>query len=193
MYRELGTLVGVVVFCFSAVSAHADVHRTSAISTFDSARQDNYYRVSLLGVTKGVAFVDSQELVDDGGRPHGINVVPWLRVAAVIEKLTDKREPWDFKAEAADGKAFVGKINIERSGHVFGSRGNGIAEMDLHFPPLRHAIFPLDAPKGSSPKTKVYLFTLSGNIQESDTVTFRFTFGNAGDRRELAFKNVPMP
>lgn len=117
-----------------------------------------------------------------------------MRVTTVIEKLTNKNEPWGFKAETADGTEFVGNINIEwNDGHVIGSSSSGIAEMDLHYPPLRHAIFPAETPKGSSPKTKVYLVTLSGKIHESDTVTFRFSFGDEGDRRELVFKNVPMP
>jgi len=194
MNRKIGSLAGATLLCVFAVSMQGDEPRTSAIGTFESARQNEDYRVALLGVTKGVAFVDSQKVVDGGGRSHGKNVVPWMRVTTVIEKLTNKNEPWGFKAETADGTEFVGKINIEwNDGHVIGSRGSGLAEMDLHYPPLRYAIFPAETPKGSSPKTKVYLFTLSGNIQESDTVTLRFWFGDKGDRRDLVFKNVPMP
>ena len=193
MNRKIGSLAGATLLCVFAVSMQGDEPRTSAIGTFESARQNEHYRVTLLGVTKGVAFLDSQKLVNDGGRPHGKNVVPWMRVTTVIEKLTNKNEPWGFKAETADGTEFVGNINIEKNGQVFGTRTSGLAEMDLIFPPLRAAIFPAETPKGSSPKTKVYLFTLSGKIQESDTVTFRFSFGDEGDRRELVFKNVPMP
>jgi hypothetical protein len=193
--NRLVTLIGVaVVVGAAAVFSNAEEEtRKSEIATFESVQQDKDYRVSLLGVTKGIAFLDSQELINDGGRPPGTNAVPWMRVTTVIEKLTNKNEPWGFKAETADGAEFVGKINIENNGHVFSSRIRGLAEMDLIFPPLRAAIFPAKTPKGSSPKTKVYLFTLSGKIQESDTVTFRFLFGDEGDRRELVFKNVPTP
>ncbi len=170
-----------------------DEARSSEIATFESVRQNEDYRITLLGVKKGVDFLDSQELVHDGARPHGKNVVPWMRVTTVIEKLTNKDEPWGFKAETEDGSELVGTINNERNGRVMGSRINGLEEMDLQYPPLPAAIFPAETPKGSSPKTKVYLFTLSGKIQESDTVTLRFWFGDEGDRRELVFKNVPMP
>ena len=186
-------LAVVIAVCAVADSLNADESGKSEIATYKSVQQNKDYRVSLLNVTKGIAFLDSQELINDGGRAPGKNAVPWMRVVTVIEKLTDQDEPWGFRAESADGKELVGKIRIERNSHVFGSRTSGIAEMDLHSSPLRAAIFPAETPKGSSPKSKVYLFTLSGKIQESDTVTFRFSFGDEGDRRELVFKNVPMP
>jgi len=193
MNRKIGSLAGATLLCVFAVSIQGDEPRSSGIGTFESVLQNEDYRVTLLGVTKGVAFLDSQELVHDGGRPHGKNVVPWMRVTTVIEKLTNKDEPLGFKAETDDGSELVGKINIETNGRVTGSRESGIAQMDLTFSRLRAAIFPAETPKGSSPKTKVYLFTLSGKIQESDTVTFHLSFGDEDDRRELVFKNVPMP
>lgn len=49
-------------------TAVAEETRKSEIDTFDSVQQNSDYRVSLLGVTKGVAFLNSQELVSDGGR-----------------------------------------------------------------------------------------------------------------------------
>ena len=183
--------VAVAAWAGSGVSS-GDEEQESEIPTFESVQQNDDYQISLLGVTRGIAFLDTQELVSGGGRAPGNNAVPWMRVATVIEKLTDKDEPWGFKAETADGTELPGRISIETNGHIHTSRASGLAEMDLHYPPLRAAIFPTETPKGSSPKTKVYLFTLSGKIQESDTVTFRFSFGDEGDRRELVFKNVPM-
>ena len=193
MHRTINFLAGTTLVCIFAVLVKGDEPRRTEIGTFESVRQNEDYRVTLLVVTKGVAFLDSQKLVGDGARPHGKNVVPWMRVTTVIEKLTNKNEAPGFKAETADGTEFVGKMNIETNGHVVGSRSRGLAEMDLHYPPLRNAIFPAETPKGSSPKTKVYLFTLSGKIPDSDTVSLRFSFGDEDDRRELVFKNVPMP
>lgn len=189
VFLAVATLV-----CAITDLSQADEPRRSEIGTFESVQQNNDYRVSLLGVTKGIAFLDSQELVGDGGRTHGRNVVPWMRVATVIEKLTNKNEPLGFKAEAADGTELVGKIKIETNGRVTDSRSRGDAEMDFGFPPLSAAIFPTRTPKESSPKnSKVHLFTLSGKFQKSDTVTLRFSFGGAHNRRELVFKDVPMP
>jgi len=193
MNRKIISLAGTTLVCILAALVQGDEPRSSEIGTFESVRKNEDYRVTLLGVTKGVAFLESQELVNDGGRLPGRNVVPWMRVTTVIEKLTNKNEPLGFKAETADGTEFVGKINIENNGRVLGSSVFGLAEMDLNYPPLRAAIFPAEVPKGSSPKTKVFLFTLSGKLQESDTVSFRFLFGDEGDRRELVFDNVPMP
>jgi hypothetical protein len=157
-------------------------------------QQNKDYRVSLLGVTKGIAFVDSQELISDGGRLPGKNAVPWMRVIAVIEKLTEKDERWSFSAETADGQELVGKVRIESNGRVFGSRTRGIAEMDCDFPRLRAATFPVGLPEGLHAQTsKVHACTLSGKFRPSETVVLRFSFGDAKDRRELVFIDVPLP
>ena len=103
--NKLVTLIGVVVAVGAAAifSNAEEEERKSEIATFESVQQNKDYRVSLLGVTKGIAFVDSQELIGDGGRPPGKNAVPWMRVATVIEELTDNDETWGFIAETADG------------------------------------------------------------------------------------------
>ena len=175
--NRLVTLIGIaVVVGGAAVFSNAEEEaRKSEIATFESVQQDKDYRVSLLGVTKGIAFVDSQELIGDGGRPPGKNAVPWMRVVAVIEKLTDKDETWGFSAETADGNELVGKVRIEWNGRV-------------------ETTFPVGLPKGlSDKKSKVHVFTLSGKFQPSETVVLRFFFGDANDRRELVFNDVPLP
>lgn len=125
-------------------AVQGDEPRSSEIVTFESVRQNEDYRGTLLGVKNGVDFLDSQELVHDGGRPHGKHVVPSMRVTTVIEKLTNKDEPWGFKAETDDGSELVGKVNNEKNGRVLGSRINGLEEMDLLYPPLPAAIFPAE-------------------------------------------------
>ena len=194
--NRLVTLIGVVVVVgTAAVFSNAEEEAwKSEIATFESVQQDKDYRVTLLGVTKGIAFVDSQKPINDGGRPPGKNAVPWMRVVTVIEKLTDKDETWGFSAETADGKELVGKVRIEWNGRVIQSRTSGIAEMDCDFPRLRDATFPVGMPKGLNAKTsKVHAFTFSGKFQPSETVVLRFFFGDANNRRELVFKRVPLP
>ncbi len=194
--NRLVALIGVAVAVgAAAVFSNAEEQaQKSEIATFESVQQNKDYRVSLLGVTKGIAFVDSQELIDDGGRPPGKNAVPWMRVAAVVERLTDRNEPWRFTAETTDGKELVGKVRIESNGRVFTSRSRGMAEMDSEFPQLRAATFPVGMPKGLNAKTsRVHTFTLSGKFQPSETVVLRFSFGDAEDRRELVFNDVPLP
>lgn len=189
------TLIGVAVAVGAAaasLNAGEDTQK-SEIDTFAAVQQNSDYRVSLLGVTRGVAFLDTQELVVDGGRAPGNQAVPWMRVATVIERLTGRDEPWGFQAEAADGTDLVGKISIETNGHTHTTRSRSLAEMKLPYPPIHAAIFPTDTPKGTSPNAKVYLFTLSGKIRKSETVTFRFWFGDEADRRELVFQGVPLP
>ena len=194
--NRLITLIGVAVVVGAAAefSNAEEEARKSEIARFESVQENKDYRVSILGVTKGIAFVDSQELIGDGGRAPGKNAVPWMRVVTVIERLSDQDEPWGFTAESADRNELVGKILIERNSHVFGSRSSGIAEMDCDFPPLGAATFPVGLPEGlNAKKSKVHIFTLSGKFQPSETVVLRFSFGDANNRRELVFKDVPLP
>ena len=194
--NRLITLIGVAVVVGAAAefSNAEEEARKSEIARFESVQENKDYRVSILGVTKGIAFVDSQELIGDGGRAPGKNAVPWMRVVTVIEKLSDWGEPWSYSVETPGGNELVGKILIERNSHVFGSRSSGIAEMDCDFPPLGAATFPVGLPEGlNAKKSKVYIFTLSGKFQPSETVVLRFSFGDANNRRELVFKDVPLP
>ena len=189
-------IVAVVVGAAAVFSSAEEETRKSEIATFESVQQDKDYRVTLLGVTKGIAFLESQELINDGGRPPGKNAVPWMRVVTVVEKLTDKDEVWGFSAETADGKELVGEVRWQwqRNGRVFTSRTSGIAEMDYNYPPLRDATFPVGMPEVlSAKKSKVYSITLSGKFQHSETAVLRFSFGDASNRRELVFKGVPLP
>lgn len=180
-----------------AVLANAEEESLkSEIATFETVQQNKDYRVTLLGVTKGIAFLESQELINDGGRPPGKNAVPWMRFATVIENFTDEDEAWSFRAETADGKELVGEVRWQwqRNGRVFTSSTSGIAEMDYGYPPLRDATFPVGMPEVlNAKKSKVYAITLSGKFQHSGTAVIRFSFGDANNRRELVFKGVPLP
>jgi len=195
--NKLVTVIGVtvVVGAASIFSNAEEDARKSDIATFESVQQNKDYRVTLLSVTKGIAFIDSQEPVADDGRPPGKNAVPWMRVVAVVETLTDKEEPWGFSAETPHGKELVGQVRWKTNGRVFESRTNGaIAEMDSSYPPLRFATFPVGMPEVvAAKKSKVYSFTLSGKLQRSETAVLRFSFGDANKRRELVFKGVPLP
>jgi hypothetical protein len=192
--RQIIVLGFAVTVCAARVFSNAEEARKSEIATFESVQQNEDYRVSILGVTKGIAFLDSQDPISDGGRPPGKNAVPWMRVGAVIEKLTDKDEAVDFRVETADGTELVGKVRIETNGRVIESRASGSAEMDCDFPPLRAATFPVGIRKDlDAQKSKVHCFTLSGKFQPSETVVLRFSFGDANNHRELVFKDVPIP
>ena len=117
-----------------------------------------------------------------------------MRIDAVIENLNDKDEPMRFSALSPDGKEFVGKIRIESNGRVTSSRIRGDAEVDVSFPALHAATFPVGLPTSSHPtNTKVHSFTLSGSFQYSKTIDLHFSFGNAYPQSILVFKGVPLP
>ena len=193
--KIFSALLGVVcTICVVSNTSPAGELQKSAIEKFQSVQQDGDRRISLLSITKGVAFLDSQKLIADGWRPHGENMVPWMQVAVAIEQLSDKSEPMGFDVETPDGKELVGKLKVEMDGHVITSRSRGITELDSDSPQIRRATFPSKPPASIQTRDpKVFLFTMSGKFQETETVTLRFWFGDKKDRRELVFKDVPTP
>lgn len=194
--NRLVTLLSVTLLSATAALTNAEEKeaKDAEITTFETVQQNKDYRITLLGVTKGIAFVDSQEPIDGGDRAPGKNAVPWIRVFTVIENLTDRNEPWRFQAETDDGRELVSKVRVQSNGHVVKSRANGLAEMDFNFPGLRKVTFPVDLPAGlDATKAKVYAFTLSGQFERTETFVLRFSFGDDKDRRELKFNEVPLP
>jgi hypothetical protein len=187
-------VIAAAVFVPAVFAPAEEEARKSEIATFESVQQNKDYRVSLLGITKGIAFVDSQELIDGGGRPPGKHAVPWMRVDTVIEKLTDKTEPLSFAAETSEGDELVGKLRIERNGQIVTGRMRSVTEIDSDAPSLRLAIFPVGLPAArDATKSKVYSFTLSGKFPRCDTMVLRFSFGGETNGQELVFNEVPMP
>lgn len=141
------------------------------------------YRVTLLGITKGIAFLDSKNRVTDDGRSCGKNAVPWARVAVMIERPGEEDGPWRFELQTADDQKVVQSVKLA-----------GITEIDLDFPRLAAAIFPTSPPEVDSPeRAKVFLITLSGVSRESKLATIRFEFGSKAQRQELIFENIPIP
>jgi hypothetical protein len=141
------------------------------------------YRVTLLGVTKGISFLDSEDRVTGDGRTFGKNAVPWVRVTVMIERPEKNDGLWRFDAQTVDDQKAVQSV-----------KPAGITEMDLNFPPLAAAIFPTAIPEVDSPeRAKVHLITLSGVSPESKLTTMRFEFGSEAQRQELIFENIPIP
>ena len=164
------------------------------IAVFDSVQENNDYRIHLLGITKGIAFLNTQEMISDGERSPGENVIPWMRVTVVIEKLTNKNESFRFTAETSDGAELVGKTNIEVDGRVAKSRSQGTSEFDLDSPKLRGENFPTAIPAGlTANNAKVYVFTLSGKFASAEMMVLRFSFDNKENQRDILFQDVPIP
>lgn len=148
-----------------------------------TAKSTRDYRVTLLGITKGIAFLDSKDRVSGDGRLRGENAVPWVRVAVMIERPEKKDVVWRFDCQTVDDQEVVQSVKLA-----------GVAEMDLNYPPLASAIFPTSIPEVDSPeRTKVHLITLRGVSPESKLAIMRFEFGSEDQRQKLTFDNIPLP
>lgn len=166
-----------------AEAAATSVTESSGVTPCITSKATRDYRVTLLGITKGIAFLDSKNRVSGDGRSRGKNAVPWVRVAVMIERPEKKDGIWRFYAQTVDDQGVVQSVKLA-----------GITEMDLNYPPLAAAIFPTSIPEVDSPeRAKVHLITLSGVSPESKLAMMRFEFGSEAQRQELIFENIPLP
>ncbi len=166
-----------------AEAAVPRVAETLDVTPCITTKASRDYRVTLLGITKGISFLDSEDRVTGDGRAFGKSAVPWARVAVMIERPGVEDGPWRFELQTTDDQKVVQSAKLA-----------GITEIDLNFPRLDYAIFPTSIPEVDSPeRTKVFLIALSGVSRESKLATLRFEFGSEAQRQELIFENVPIP
>ncbi|HEV7279075.1 MAG TPA: hypothetical protein VGN57_02580 [Pirellulaceae bacterium] len=180
----------------SAAFAETPASSEPADGGYRAARENGDFRVTLLGVTKGISFLKTPEPVGDGGRANGNHPVRWMRVAALVEALGEKNPGPTLQAETADGAELVDQIPVELNDRVVTMRAMGIAEMDLNlnYGPFAATIFPVALPNmEANQDAKVFVYTLSGDMRPSDTATLRFQFGMTDDQQEVVFEGVPLP
>jgi hypothetical protein len=171
----------------------------NSVSTFEATHATQKLRVTLLGVTKGCAFLKSQELVVDGARKHGNNVISWLRVAVLVEQLGDKADSLgaiDVEIRTADQQQVVENLKVQQPGNpdAIGSRTQGIAIRMLDYQQLASETFPTAPPQVEKPaQSRVLLMTWSGSVRETHQAELRLKFGSTTEPEEFVFKDVPLP
>jgi hypothetical protein len=173
----------------------------ASIQSYPAQQTKGKLRVSLLGVTKGVAFLDSQEPAIDGGRKHGENAITWLRAAVLVERLGDEPQAIasvGFEFRGPDGEGLVEEIKyklaVDTKPVVVDGHGSGVAFVDLRSGRLSHDFFPVAPPHVEKPdQAIVVLATQSGRILATRTATLLVRIGNDDARQEFLFENLPMP
>jgi hypothetical protein len=168
----------------------------NAVGIYEVTQESRKLRVTVLGITKSVAFLASQDLVADGDRPHGSHTVPWLRINVLVERLTDDAlGPVGWKLQAADGQGLVEQTNIQTGGFSISSRASGTAQISMdNTQHLASALFPTALPKVDNPnRSTVFAFTVSGHFREADKANLILGFGEGEQREEIVFKDVPIP
>jgi hypothetical protein len=173
----------------------------ASIQTYRAQQTKGKLRVSILGITKGVAFLESQEPADDGGRRRGNNAITWVRAAVLVERLGDEPAPLGvvgIEFRTPDGENLVEtikrEISVKGKTFVITGRGTSVAQLDHHFWPRARDLFPTALPNVEKPdQSMVFLVTKSGRNRATRTATFSFRFGKEGAQQEFVFENVPMP
>ena len=167
-----------------------------SVQTYEVKQASQKLRVMLLGITKGVAFLESQELVSGDGRKHGNNVIPWLRVAVLVELLGDNPEPLGangFEIRTPDGQELVEALQVQLPGiaTTITSQATGVAQIDLSDSThLALRLFPTASPEVEKPdRSQVLLLTVSGHVRDSHRAELLLKFG----KEKFVFKNIPLP
>lgn len=165
----------------------------SLMETYDTTRESNGMRVTILSITKGIAFRETQELIVGAGAPHGTNVVPWLRLEILVEGFTDNVfGPANCLFETADGRNLLEPIVIQSHGHSVLSRGSGSAVMDLDFPRPDHD--PITTPVVDRPdESKIVYLYLAGNFRSADRANLTLTIGKEQRQAKFVFLELPIP
>ena len=162
----------------------------ASVPTFCSQQTRGRLRVSVLGITKGVAFLESQEPAIDGGRKRGNNAIARVRAAVVVERLGDEPAQLggiDICFRTPDGEELV-------ESHVVIGHGSRLAELDHYYWPRARDLFPTALTNVEKPsQSKVILAAESGRTRATRTATLLIRFGKHGAQEEFVFENVPMP
>lgn len=174
---------------------------TPSISSYPACQTKADIRVSLLGISKGVAFLKSQEPAADGGREHGDNAVPWLRVSVLVEMLGDNPAPlgtWSYEIQTSEGKELVDKIRhkltVKGEPVLVSGSSSGVAEWDVDHPQLSSQLFPSASPEVENPKqSKVFQITESGRFRKTPTTTLLLHFRKEGGEQNFVFNDIPLP
>jgi hypothetical protein len=202
-------LVGGSATSDSAASA-GDVNRSTqekngaeapSISSYPARQTKADIRVSLLGITKGVAFLKSQAPAADGDREYGNNAVPWLRVSVLVEMLGDNPAPlgpYSYELQTSEGEELVDKIRhritVKGEPILISGRSRGVAESDVDHAQLSRQLFPTAVPEVENPKqSKVFQITVSGRFRKTPTTTLLLNFRKEGDEQKFVFNNIPLP
>jgi hypothetical protein len=173
----------------------------ATIQSYPAQQTKGKLRISLLGVTKGVAFLDSQEPVIDGDRNHGENAITWLQAAVLVERLGDEPQAlasvgFEFRGPGGEGlvEEIKYKLSVDTKPVVVDGHGSGVAFVDLKSRHLSHDFFPVAPPHVEKPdQAIVALATQSGRIRATRTATLLVRIGKDDARQEFLFENLPMP
>lgn len=178
-----------------AESTEVGAKQISAIRTYDATYESRKIRVTVLGITKGIAFLDSQDLIADGDRPHGSSAVPWLRINVMVERLTDDDFGLvGFEIQTADGQDLVRETDVQTGGYAISGRATGTAQMDMNYEQLTSVLFPVAPPEVSNPRrSTIFAFTVSGHIRKTEKGCLILRFGEGKQREEVLFKDIPIP
>ncbi len=177
-----------------AESETRDATFEPASSTYNPIHEDSERRVTILSVTKGLAFLKSQEPIAAqfaGERQPGENVLPWLRVNVLVERLdgqTGSIGPVQLEIESDDCEEFVATLEGRRR------RVSGSAVVALDHHKLDLMLFPFGPlTVKDADRSRVFSFSESGRFCDADKVTLRLSVGTEENRKEVLFENVPIP
>lgn len=193
-HKQFWRLVPAMAILFSYGATPCQSRDAGDPAGLQLVQSSDNLRVSVLGVTKGVAFLKSPEPVVDGGRAEGSHPVEWMQVKVLVEMLGEVNSIGVYKWELVtpDGQPFATPKLVEGAGTV---RASSTIESDptgdLRLPAM---IYPSRVPQLKDTRGKVFVFGVSGELHTGKTIRLELSFsGKKSEARGEFVFDLPMP
>ncbi|MEX2113170.1 MAG: hypothetical protein WD845_08295 [Pirellulales bacterium] len=189
----LGFAIATVIFCsFGATLCLSQTPGDSAGAQLTQSSE--HLRATVLGVTKGVAFLEGPEPVGDGGRLEGSHPVEWLQVKVLVEMLdvADSIGAIKWELLTPEGQPFAMSKPVSGTGT---GRASSIVESDLTDPRLSALLQPSRVPPlEDATRGKVLLLGVSGKLHTGKTMQLKLSFSaQQGEPWEEFLFELPVP
>jgi len=162
--------------------------------SLQSRQSTEHGRVTVLGITRGTAFLASPAPVGDATREMGSHPVEWIRVVVFAEKLSATKGTDDYQMQllTPEEKPFVEPV--ERVDKKLAERASSIMQSELSDPRLPAILYPVELPKSNSEfGSHVFVLTISGQFPESKTGMLVMSFTTDNGKRETFEFDVTVP
>lgn len=182
---QVGVLL-LATLCCAGRANPCQAQTVEEVSRAQLIQTNKNRRITVLGVTRGVAFLKTTDPVVDGDREVGVNPVEWMQIKLFVEMLVDVKSIGNYRWEL---------LTPEGKSLATNAHGGSTIECDLNAPRLPALLYPVRAPQPNVESGgKVLIFGESGDLYTGRTVHLKMSFWAKGSSKREEFRFiVPMP
>lgn len=184
-FVAIGALVALCISC-SCDRSYAQ-HVKGSANPYSQTSGDK--RVTVLGISRGIAFLKDASPLLNAEKESGPYPVAWVQTAVFVENLKDSQPIRFFKIElkAADGSEYVVPSNAKLASKVTQSMTT-----DPRLPAL---LFPVKVPSVADPsRCTFFILWKAGTLYQGDKARLEIAFSDDGKSYKQKFDFIlPRP